>query len=118
MHRSSSTSVRRSPAWLAVAFVGALVPPAAAADPTRAGIEFFEKHIRPVLTAKCYPCHSTAADKVRGGLLLDSRDGLLKGGDNGPALVPGQPDQSRLIAAIRHVGDAKSMPPKEKLADD
>ncbi len=118
MPRLSSTSVRRSPAWLAVAFVGALVPPAAAADPPREGVEFFEKHIRPVLTEKCYSCHSAAADKVRGGLLLDSRDGLLKGGDNGPAVVPGQPDKSRLIAAIRHAGDAKPMPPKEKLADD
>src|SRR3954453_9591945 len=57
------------------------------ADP---GIEFFEKNVRPILTERCLECHS-AAKKVKGGLHLDSREGWVKGGDTGPALVPGQP---------------------------
>ncbi len=93
--------------WLVLAAGGGL-----AAEP---GVEFFEKHVRPVLVEKCYRCHSAGADKVRGGLLLDTRDGLLKGGDNGPAVVPGRPDKGRLLAALKGTGDAKPMPPKEPL---
>jgi hypothetical protein len=55
-----------------------------AADPTPEQIEFFEKGIRPVLVEKCYSCHSAEAPKAMGGLLLDTAEGLLKGGDNGP----------------------------------
>src|SRR5207253_11078561 len=77
---------------------------------------FFEKHVRPVLAEKCYSCHSAAATKVRGGLLLDTRDGLRTGGDNGPAIVPRHPEKSRLIAALKGTGDAKPMPPKEPVA--
>src|SRR6185436_16942173 len=51
------------------------------------GVEFFEKKIRPVLTDKCYSCHSAQAEKLKGSLYLDTRDGLLKGGDTGPAIV-------------------------------
>ena len=58
-----------------------VLAPATAAPPTE-GIEFFEKKIRPVLVEQCYSCHSTAAKKVKGGLRLDTRDGLLKGGDH------------------------------------
>jgi hypothetical protein len=62
-----------------------------AQGPTHAETEFFEKKIRPVLVEQCYRCHSAQAKKTRGGLRLDTRDGLLRGGDNGPAVVPGQP---------------------------
>ena len=65
------------------------------------GVEFFEKQIRPVLSEMCYRCHSATAEKVRGGLRLDSRAGLLKGGDGGPGVVPNQPGKSRLIAALK-----------------
>lgn len=90
---------------------------AAGAPPDHAGIEFFEKKIRPVLVEHCYQCHSTQAKKQRGGLLLDSRDGLRKGGDNGPALVPGKPEASLLLKVLRHIGDVPKMPPKGKLPD-
>src|SRR4051794_22411393 len=90
-------------------------PPAPAAGPELAGVEFFEKRIRPVLVEYCYKCHSGQAKSVKGGLRLDSRDGLLKGGDTGPALVPGKPKQSLLLRAVRHAGDAPHMPPKGRL---
>jgi hypothetical protein len=89
---------------------------ALAAQDQRAGHEFFERKVRPVLVEHCYKCHSVEADKVKGGLLLDSREALLKGGDSGPVLVPGDPDQSRLIVAVRHTDPDLQMP-KEKLSD-
>ncbi len=81
----------------------------------REGLDFFETRIRPVLADRCYECHSARAKKVRGGLLLDTREGLLKGGATGPAIVPGDPDRSRLMRAIRHEDEDFKMPPKEKL---
>jgi hypothetical protein len=72
----------------------------------------FERHVRPVLVEHCQRCHG--AKKQMGGLRLDSRETLLKGGDNGPAVVPGKPDNSRLIQAVRQSGELK-MPPKSKL---
>ena len=84
------------------------------ADP--AGIEFFEKKIRPVLAEHCYTCHSTAAKKLKGNLLLDSQSGMRKGGDNGPAVVPGQAAKSLILRALRQSDDL-SMPPKGKLPD-
>src|SRR5262249_58322982 len=78
-------------------------------------VEFFEKKVRPVLAANCFQCHSTQVKKVKGGLLLDSRPGVLRGGDNGPAVVPGQPDKSRLIEAVRYENVEIQMPPKGKL---
>jgi cytochrome c553 len=90
-----------------------------AADLTPAQTQFFETKIRPVLVNNCYKCHSGQAEKVRGGLLLDSREGLLKGGDTGPAIVPGDPEKSLLIKAIRYTDPDLQMPPKDrKLADD
>ncbi len=82
----------------------------------REGAEFFEQRIRPLLADRCYACHSTRAEKVKGDLLLDSRDGTLKGGADGPVLVPGDPGQSRLIAAVRWSDPDLKMPPKEKLS--
>src|SRR5262249_30872595 len=70
-----------------------------AADPSAEGIIYFEKQIRPVLVERCYQCHSAAVDKPKGGLRLDDRAALLRGGNHGPVLVPGKPDKSRLIQA-------------------
>ncbi len=85
---------------------------AVADDP---GVEFFEKKIRPVLVEHCQECHSTQSNKQRGGLYLDSRDALRKGGDSGVVLVPGKPQQSLLIKAIRYHDPDLRMPPKGKL---
>ncbi len=80
-------------------------------------LKFFETKIRPVLMTKCAKCHASGAEKVRGGLLVDSREGLRKGGDTGPAVVPGNPDESLLITAIRYKDESLQMPPKTRLAD-
>src|SRR5437763_15514374 len=99
----------------AVAFVRADDTPAA--KPTPEGIEFFEKKVRPVLVKHCYSGHSAEAKKLRGELRLDTRDGVLKGGATGPAVVPGDPEKSLLVRAIRHTDDKLKMP-QEKLSAD
>jgi hypothetical protein len=76
--------------------------------------QFFESQIRPLLIENCQSCHGEK--KQEAGLRLDSREALIKGGDTGPAIVPGKVDESLLIQAVRHEGDLK-MPPKKKLAD-
>jgi hypothetical protein len=92
-------------------FVWAGVACAQTAD----GIDFFEKNIRPLLAGECYGCHSSKLAKPMGGLLLDSKAGMLRGGGSGaPALVPGKPDESLIVAAIRQTGNLK-MPPGKKL---
>src|ERR1043165_5059442 len=84
--------------------VGLFVPLGLAAAPTTKpsaeGVDYFEKNIRPVLVERCYRCHSKDAEKVKGGLLLDSREGLLKGGENGVVLLIGGAAQSRAVRAI------------------
>ncbi|MDB5292966.1 MAG: Protein of unknown function (DUF1553)/Protein of unknown function (DUF1549)/Planctomycete, partial [Phycisphaerales bacterium] len=80
--------------------------------------EFFEQKIRPLLVDKCYQCHSAQAKKLKGGLLLDTKQGILQGGDNGPALVAGDPDHSRLIEAVRWGNKDLQMPPKERLTPE
>ena len=80
------------------------------------GIEFFEKKIRPLLAEHCYECHAVGK-KLKGGLALDSRDGWMKGGDSGMALVPGDLDASLLIKAVRYKDKEFRMPPKRKLSD-
>jgi len=86
------------------------------AEPSAQGVEFFEQHIRPVLAERCYQCHSTRAEKVKGGLRLDSREQMLKGGKDGMVLVPGDPDKSKLIEAIRYINSDLQMPPKHQLS--
>jgi len=81
------------------------------------GIEFFEKKIRPILVEKCYECHSARSKKLKGGLLLDSRDGMLKGGNQGPALVLGSPEKSLFVRAIGWKDEDLQMPPKQKLSE-
>src|SRR5688572_13695438 len=76
-----------APALTAGAESGAVAPPSGN------GVEYFEKHIRPVLVERCYECHATTK-KVKGKLLVDSKEGLLKGGASGPAVVPGNVEKS------------------------
>lgn len=79
---------------------------------------FFESKVRPILTEKCLQCHATDSKKIRGGLLLDSKAGWEKGGDSGPVIVPGNPDESLLIQAIRYEDELVKMPPKGRLSDE
>jgi mono/diheme cytochrome c family protein len=83
------------------------------ADPD--GLELFERRIRPALVEHCHSCHSADAKKLKGGLLLDSREGLLKGGDTGAAIVPGDPDRSLLMTALKGSDEKLQMPPKKRL---
>lgn len=81
-------------------------------------LKFFETKIRPVLHNNCYKCHS-AAEKVKGGLTVDSKKGLLAGGSSGkPSIVPGKPEQSLLLTAVRYEDGDLEMPPNGKLPDD
>ncbi len=86
--------------------------------PDREGLDFFEKKIRPVLVDRCYSCHSAEAKKLKGSLYVDSREGLLKGGETGPSVVPGEPDKSLLIKAITWTDEDLKMPPKGRLSDE
>jgi len=93
----------------------------AAAEPVAAvsaeQAKFFETKVRPILKDRCFSCHSHAADKNSGSLMLDSRGAMLAGGDSGPALVPGNLKESLLITAVRYEEDYPRMPPKGKLPD-
>ena len=80
-------------------------------------IEFFEAKIRPVLAQKCYGCHNSKMPAPKGSLVLDTREGLLKGGVSGPAVVPGKPAESHLIKALSYSDPLAQMPPSGKLPD-
>ena len=79
-----------------------------------AGIEFFEKRIRPVLVRECYSCHAASSSEIKGQLRVDSREAIRRGGESGPAVVPGVIGKSLLIDAIEH--RTLEMPPKKKLS--
>ena len=79
------------------------------------GIEFFEKKIRPVLSKNCYECHSAQAKKAKAGLFLDRKAGWEMGGENGAVIVPGKPEESRLLIAIRFDNNDIRMPKAGKL---
>ena len=100
----------------AFALMAAFTAHASAAEFTAADLDFFESKVRPLLDANCFSCHANGKD--RGGLSLADRESLLKGGDSGrPAVVPGDPDHSPLIAAVRY-DDAVKMPKQYKLKDE
>ncbi|HEX4795876.1 MAG TPA: PSD1 and planctomycete cytochrome C domain-containing protein [Humisphaera sp.] len=102
--------------WILL-FVSALALTSATyASDSSEGLALFEQHIRPLLVERCYQCHSAKAEKVKGKLWLDSRQGVAKGGAGGPVLVPGQPEKSRLIEAIHWTDPELKMPPKEQLS--
>jgi len=94
--------------------VGLTLHLSAAEKPNAADITFFEEKIRPILAEKCFKCHSERAQKLKGNLKLDSREGILKGGEEGPSITVGKPNESFLIKAIRHEIPDLEMPPKEK----
>jgi hypothetical protein len=93
--------------------VFALAASASAQD--RDGVEFFEAKIRPVLVDNCFKCHT--GQKPKADLLLDTRGGMLKGTDNGPVIVPGEPAKGLLMKAIRYQDANLRMPPRGKLTD-
>ncbi len=100
-------------AWLSLLALVAGAPLATAAD---SDLAFFETKIRPLLVEHCHSCHSVKAGKKKGGLLLDSHAGLLKGGEIGQAIVPGEPGKSLLLKAVSYSDPELEMPPKERLS--
>jgi mono/diheme cytochrome c family protein len=101
---------------LAILILAALAGTTATVSAAEAdGIVFFESKVRPLLIEHCLECHATDT-KQKGGLLLDSRAGWQTGGDNGPAIIPGDPEHSLLIKAVRHTDRDLLMPPKNKLS--
>src|SRR5438132_8195431 len=81
-------------------------------------LQFFEGKIRPIFSDNCYKCHSAGAEKIKGGLLLDTRDGALKGGNTGPAVVPGNLEKSLLIKAVHYTDKDLQMPPNDRKLSD
>lgn len=88
---------------------------AAGADMTPDQRAFFEQKIRPVLVKQCYECHSQTSKKLGGKLLLDAPSEMIAGGESGPAVIPGKPDESLIVQAVRY--DGLEMPPKKRLPD-
>jgi mono/diheme cytochrome c family protein len=98
------------PRWIAAIFLlGTQFVPARAADPA----EHFEAKVRPILVQHCITCHGP--QKQKGGLRLDSKAGWQTGGENGPVIVPGKPDESLIIKAVKYTDEKLQMPPKSKL---
>ncbi|MCZ6596877.1 MAG: hypothetical protein O7B99_04490, partial [Planctomycetota bacterium] len=94
--------------------LGAVAARAGAQDPADdPALELFEQRIRPLIEERCLDCH--AATERSSGLALDSRAGLLFGGSRGPAIVPGDPEASLLIRAVRRLDASLSMPPDDPL---
>ena len=112
------TSTSRFAALAAVGLFCGIATTASGAElpaPDAAGIEFFEKKIRPVFAEHCYKCHSAQAQELKGGLRLDYAAGVLRGGESGPAIVPGRPEESRLIRAVKYIDGSLKMPPRQQL---
>jgi mono/diheme cytochrome c family protein len=78
----------------------------------------FEKEVRPLLASKCFECHSSKADELKGNLKLETVADILKGGDTGPAIIPGDVENSFLLRAIRYQEDDYQMPPRGRLPDE
>ena len=102
---------------LLAVFLPVVLLPGAAAPHLHANepLDHFERRVRPLLVDKCYSCHSEESGKRKGGLWLDRRDGWQQGGDSGPAVIPGEPDTSLLIQAVRRENDELVMPPDDSL---
>ncbi|MCA9082760.1 MAG: PSD1 domain-containing protein [Planctomycetaceae bacterium] len=84
-------------------------------QPSHQQVEFFEKNIRPILVQRCYECH--AGNEINGGLSVESRQSLLRGGDSGAAISVGAPDKSLLIEVVRYTNRDLQMPPQSKLPE-
>ena len=94
-----------------------LAPQPQSPTPSQEQLDFFESRIRPIFANNCYRCHSGAVTPPKAGLELDWKGGWEKGGDSGPAIVPGDPDKSVLIQAVRYTDLGLQMPPTGKLSD-
>jgi mono/diheme cytochrome c family protein len=106
------------PGFIILCLLGAIQPAFADSALSKADSEFFESKIRPLLADNCLKCHSSEAPKLKGGLSLEFKESILTGGDTGPAIVPGTPEKSLLIKAVRYTDPDLQMPPKNKKLSD
>ena len=113
--RFSATQPTYMRSLVTMLFATLALPATVADDKTGKAIELFEKQVRPTLIDQCIRCHG--AEKQRGGLRLDTREAWTKGGDSGPAIIPGDPDASVLLNAIRYENPELEMPPRGKLPE-
>ncbi len=102
--------------FFAVFILCVLSPPSFAQQEDDAAEAFFSDNVQPIFAKHCFECHSHRAKKAQGGLVLDSRSGWEKGGQSGPAIVPGKPSESLLLSAVRY--EELEMPPSGKLPDE
>src|SRR6516162_5465734 len=102
---------------LAVLFLATCAPAGGGDRDQAARVEFFEKKVRPILVGHCYTCHS-ADTRPAGGLRVDDRNGLLSGGNTGPAVVPGDPARSLLVQRVTHKDPKKRMPQEGQPLND
>src|ERR1700733_3079324 len=118
---NSTSLMRTSPFALSLALLAAFGT-AQAAEPSTDQLDFFEQKVRPILSEKCYKCHSVEAGKSKGGLTLDTKAATLKGGEGGPAVTPGDLANSLLITAVSYKDKDLKMPPdkdnNKKLSDE
>jgi hypothetical protein len=110
--KPAATPAAAAPAKPGIAPVSATSP-----EPTADEAKYFNAKVLPILRQRCYECHSHDAKKIKGGLVVDSRDGMRKGGDSGPAVVPHKLEASLIITSIHWDDPDFQMPPKEKLKD-
>ncbi len=103
---------RAKPALLILLLAAGAARPQDPAAQGKAGLDHYERRIRPILEDRCYACHSAKAEKLKGGLRLDTYEGLVAGGDTGPAVVPGDLERSLIVRALRGSDEDLRMPPK------
>jgi len=115
--RTMKNPARKIIGGICVLAVSMTSPRIEAEEPTAEQLTFFEEKIRPVLAEHCYKCHSSRSKKLKAELYLDSREGLLKGGETGPVVVAGKPEESLLIRAVVYLDNELEMPPNKKLPD-
>ncbi len=113
----SRVMVARLGVWFALGFGGWWVR-GGEPGPSVAALDFYESKVRPILAEHCYQCHSAKSKGVKGGLRLDDPTAMRKGGDTGPAVVPGEVDASLLMTAVRYDDELLRMPPKQRLTAD
>jgi len=115
--KKGSTRLLRLPgALFLLILIFTLTGVASAQTATTGGVTFYEREIRPLLTNRCYACHSEQSKPPQGGLRLDNRTAWMRGGASGPAVQPNDPDHSLLLQAVRYTGKLR-MPPGGKLPD-
>ena len=114
--RVTRTDFGRSVRVIPAVLVLTLAPLVAGDELRPEAVAFFETRIRPLLVEHCYECHSATSETVHGGLVLDSRPGIQKGGDSGEVIIPGVPDRSLLVHAVRYDDELLQMPPEGMLS--